>query len=1117
MASPLKFDPKLNNSLIARYLKNPRLVILVLLFVIILGVNAFMSLPRDLNPQIKIPIVIVSTILPGANPGDVESLVTVPIENSINSLENVKTVTSTSQDGVSITTIEFNSGTDPDKAKSDVQGAIDAVGNLPQDALKPQVLKLDFENSPVWTFVLTGKSDNGSLFKFAKNLKKKLEDLPEIDRAEISGLEQTEIQVTVLPETYSTYGIGAFQIIPLIQSGLKSFPAGQVKTTDSAFSLTVDPQVVTIDDIRKVKLNISGQQVLLSDIAFISEHPKPDQGQSFLTRKGEKIKRAVTFNVFKTKNVNINRGVDAAEKKVMEEIRNTNNIFQAQTLLNTSTEIDKQFFDLTRDFFITVSLVVLVLFIFLGPRQAIISALSAPLSFLITFIVMQLSGISLNFLSLFSLILSLGLLVDDTVVIISAMSAYYKTRKFTPLEAGLLVWRDFLTPVFTTTITTVWAFIPLLLATGIIGEFIKSIPVVVSTSLIASFFVGMFITLPLMVFLLKPNFPKRVSIFLKVITALVFILAAITLLPKGNLFMVEIAALSLVLICSYILRRELKSRTKTKLSNYLSRLRRYNPSVFKTAKLVVTKDYSEGVIPFDKINNTYKRLIEKIIEKQSNRRMVISMVVIFSIFSFILLPLGFVKNEFFPKANQDIIYMSLELPSGTNMELTKKETLPILESVKNTKGVKFVSADLGRALNLNQGGTQSGGSNNALININLVDKNDRPESSEIAEELRSKYENYTPGKLSVIELSGGPPAGADVQIKLSGDDLGVLDKKADQLISYLANQPGTTNIDKSIKPGTGKLSFIPNKDELAQNNISIDQLGQTLRLYASGIKADSNKFPGDDEDKDIVLRAYPEASSVDGISQIQITTQNGIIPLMSLGETKLKTNPTLITREDGKRTISVTAAVKKGFSLGEINKGLEKYADTKLGLPEGYSWKTGGVNEENQNSVTSILQAMLLSFMLIIVTMVIQFSSFRRALIVMMVIPLSISGVFILFALSETPLSFPALIGVLALFGIVVKNAILLVDKIVENQKHNLSLVKSISEASSSRLEPIALTSIATILGLIPITLTDPLWRGLGGAIIAGLAFSGIIMLFFIPVIYYIIFQTDYKSFRHTR
>lgn len=1108
----LKFDSKLNNSIIAKYLTNPRLVILVLLLILGVGINAFLTLPRNLNPEVKIPIVLVSTVLPGASPADVEQLVTVPIEDAINSLDGVKSVTSNSSENVSIVNIEFNSGIDPEKAKTDVQSAIDSVGDLPDDAQDPNVIKLDFENAPVWTFVLKSNKDEASLFKFAKNLSEDLENLPEIDNVEVSGLEETEIQIVINPQAYLTYGLNPQSISQAVSTGLRSFPVGNIRTETSTFSLAIDPQVITIDDIRNLNINVSGQTVLLGDIATISESPKPDQPQSFIA-DGNDISRALTFNVFRVKTVNIDKSVEAARKTVDEEVgKFDKNGFEAVTLLNTSEEIDHQFKDLTRDFLITVILVVAVLFIFLGPRQAIVSSLSAPLSFLITFIVMQNTGITLNFLSLFSLILSLGLLVDDTVVVISAMSFYYKTRRFTPVETGLLVWRDFLVPVFTTTITTVWAFLPLLLASGIIGEFIKSIPIVVSTALIASFFVGMFITLPLTVILLKPNVPKRVVILLLGLFVLFIAFVAYVLIPKGNLFFFEVIALLLLVFVLYIIRLEAVGflhKTFLKLKNSLHK----NKKTYPIVNYLARKNFDEGIISFEGINHFYKGLIEKILVQKSARRMVIVAVVSLCIFSFALVPFGFVKSEFFPKTDQDIVYVSVEYPAGTYIEIAKKEGLLLLDKIKDTKDLDFVSLDLGRGINTDSGGTQSS-QNSILFSLHLREKRSS-QSFEVADSLRKEFVSYNRGKLNVIEQSGGPPVGADVQIKLLGDDLSVLDKKANEVMAYLEQTGQVANVEKTLKPGTGKLTFVPDKALLADNNVSLDQIGGALRLYASGLGFEKNKFPGDTTDKDITLRFYNEGALVETLSEVNIPTQNGVLPISVLGSFSLKNNPTLITREEGKRTVSISGTVRRGFNAAQVNQDLQKFADSKLSLPGGYTWKTGGANEQNQESVNSILQAMILSFMLIIITMVLQFSSFRRAVIVMLVIPLSISGVFIIFALTNTPLSFPALIGVLALFGIVVKNSILVVDKIVENQKQKqMSFVEAIAEASASRLEPITLTSLATILGLIPITLTDPLWRGLGGAIIAGLTVSGMIMLLFIPVVYYNFFNIE-KNKRH--
>jgi len=1080
---------------IAKYFSNPRLVLLILVLVLGIGINSFLVLPRTLNPQINIPIVLVSTVLPGSNPGDIESLVTIPIEDAVNSVDNVKEITSTSRESVSLVSIEFESGTDPDKARTDVSSAVDFV-TLPEDANDPNIQKLDFENQPVWTFALTG-SDDASLFRFARDLRDKLEDLSEVDEVTLSGIEETEIEVTVKPHVVSTYGINAIVISQQIKMALSSFPAGTVRVGESNFSLTIDPLIVKVSDIRNLKVNIGGQILSLSDIATVSEHPKPDQAKSYLTRKDEETKRSVTFDIFKAGSSDIDDSVNAAERLTDDEIKKGKDNFKIETLVNTSEQIDEEYIELQRDFILIVLLVVLVLFVFLGARQAIVSALSAPLSFLIAFSVMRATGITLNFLSLFSLLLSLGLLVDDTVVVISAMTSYYRKYKRSPLETGLLVWRDFLIPIFTTTITTVWAFLPLLLSTGIIGEFIKSIPVVVSTALIGSFLVSIFIILPLIIFLFQGGLPRRIIILVRILFFLGLVGGFYLLIPKdNNLVLLQILALLVFLFIVVIIKNTLIFSFKSFFG--------------KGIKFNYRKVIDEGFISFEKIDRRYRNIIKKIVETTSYRRRAVAAVLIFSVFSFALLPLGLVQNEFFPRTDEDYLYLSLELPSGTYIDKTTSEAKLLIEDLKQTDNVKLLTADVGRGFSAEQG-IGSSGSENVLFSL-VLDKDRNRSSGDIAQDLREKFVNYQKGELSVQEISGGPPAGADLQIRLLGNDLNTLDSYALKVEDFLKKQPGINNVEKSVKTGTSKLVFVPNQAEISRNQTSTAQIGLVLRTYASGINIDSNKFEGDSEDKDITLRFNSKSATVNELDTLMISTQNGNLPILALGELKLLPNPTLISREGGNRLISVSASVSKDFNIQEKNKDLESFADGELGLPEGYSWETGGVNEENEQSVQSILQAMVLSFFLIIVTMVVQFSSFRRAVIVMLVIPLSVSGVFIVFALTKIPLSFPALIGILALFGIVVKNSILIVDKIVKNEQTGMKLSDAIADASASRLEPIALTSLCTIIGLIPITLSNPLWLGLGGAIIAGLTFSGTIMLFFIPVVYYLLFKGSEKK-----
>lgn len=1094
----LKFEQRLKNSFIARYLANPRLLILILIAIIGLGSASFSSLPRRTNPEIKIPLVIISDVLPGANPQDVESLITIPLEDSIDGIENVAKVTSTSRENVSVIQIEFNSGLDPEKARTDTQSAIDQV-TLPTDALTPKVMTIDFENQPVWTFALVGNGDVASLNIYSKILQKNLENLGSIDNVTTGGLEEREISVIMDQSKLATYNISPFQLSSLLKSSLGSYPAGTVKTETSSFALSIDPATKTIQDIRNLQIDNRGSSIPLSSIATITERSKPNQNSTYIASNTQIPERSVTFNIYKTKTANIDKAVKDAEAEVEHSLESYKDQFSVRSINNAGEDITEQFDHLVRDFIITIILVFLVLFIFLGARQAIVSLFAVPLTFLISFTVMSFAGITLNFLSMFSLLLSLGLLVDDTIVVISAMTTYYRSGKFTPFETGLLVWKDFIVAILTTTLTTVFAFLPLLISTGIIGEFIKSIPIVVSSTLIASFIVAMLITLPLMIILLKPSLPSRIVALLKILLVIVLLGIFISILPKGPLVIPALFALGVFLFVTAQIRLIFLRKSKAAIQK-----QQKTNSIVKNAPHYL----ENGLISFTKISDGYHRLILRILSTKQNRRKTMAMVIIFSLFSYILVPLGFVKNEFFPKSDSNALTLNVQLPPGTNSDTSRKEATILLEQLRSTKNVSYVTADIGQSSG-SFGGAEGSEANNILFSIVLPDRAERDQSSiEIGQQLREKYATYTKGKVTLSESAGGPPAGADLQINLFGDQLPVLDQYADKIMTYLKSQKGVIDVTKSITAGTSKIVFVPDQQQLLTNNITRDQLGLSLRTFASGFTLDTVKLENDDstnsDKQDITLRTGATLQSVSEISSISIPTQDGrSIPLSSLGKLTLESNPTLITREDSKRTISVTASVGQGYTTTELNTKLEEFTDSGLSLPDGYSWKTGGVNEENQKSVNSIMQAMLISFLLIIVTMVIQFGSFRKAVIVMLVIPLSISGVFIIFALTQTPLSFPALIGVLALFGIVVKNSILIVDKIAANERIGMDFVDGIVDGASSRLEPIALTSLAAIMGLIPITISDPLWRGLGGAIIAGLTFSGTIMLFFIPVVYY--------------
>lgn len=1075
---------------IYRYFQDIRMIILMVFILVAAGIVVFNGLPKELNPSIKIPIVTIVTVYPGASPDDVKELVTVPLEDAVTGLGDITKASSTSKEGVSIITLEFASRVDPDKAKQDVQDKVDAVTGLPTDAQKSNVAAIDFQDQPVYTFALTGAPDSESLRLIAKELEDKIKEDGNIKKVNRSYDSPLNVMITLQQERILAAGIQPMALADELKRILGNTPGGSLTTAENTFALGIDRRAFTLDDIRNTPVTVNGKVVFLRDVATVTEEVTSDSKESFAATASQEPQQATLFSVYKTDGANADETVVAIQAATDAVLKKYPNGTHAVAVFDGAKEIQKSFSQLFHDFFLTVGLVSLILIVFFGLRQSVVASFAIPLTFLITFLLMGIMGISINFIALLSLLLALGILVDNVIVVISAMASYERLHMYTPLECALLVWRDFRGVIFTTTITTIWAFLPLLLASGIIGEFIKPIPIVVSSVLAVSALVALFVVTPFMAVLQQGNFAPRVRKALKVLGYLLLLGVLLLLVPAGPYALpLRIAVAVLLALLLWQAKNLHLNYHDTSKTHWVQRIS------------------DEGLLNLHTLSARYAVFIRGILESRKKRRLTFAMLLTFAFFSYLLLPLGYVVNEFFPSDDQETVYVTLELPKGTNSATSAKEAERMLNELRSFPNVTFALAQVGAGMPTDGTGGGAADAHEILVTLLLTSKDDRDvTSTQIVTDLNRQFQTtYTQGKFTANQPSSGPPAGSDIQIKLLGEDPAVLNTYAQQLKDFLAQQQGVSQIENSYQTGSGKITFIPHQQKIAALGVSEGTLAYWVRALGSGQTLVSDARFGDDK-QDIVLRLQDTSfASPDAAAHLMIPTTKGQVPLQSLGDFVLTSNPTEITREDGKQTLSISAAVGEGASVTQVNAALEKFAET-LALPDGYSWKTGGVNEENQKSVQSILQAMLLSALLIFATMTIQFHSFRKALIVLLVIPFAVSGVFVVFALTGTPLSFPALIGVLALFGIVVNNSIIMVDKINKNMEQNMELRDAIVEGASSRMEPILLTAFTAIVGLIPITLSDPIWQGLGGAIIAGLLFSGVAKLLAIPLMYWFFF-----------
>ncbi len=522
-----------------------------------------------------------------------------------------------------------------------------------------------------------------------------------------------------------------------------------------------------------------------------------------------------------------------------------------------------------------------------------------------------------------------------------------------------------------------------------------------------------------------------------------------------------------------------------------------------------------GIIHFNIFLPIYEKYLRHYILNKKRRRWVLGIVLALFIGSVALVATGVVRNEFFPVSDQDYIYVDMTTPVGSNLSETDQRVAEVEKKLYAYPDITSFTTTIGRGSPNSGmfGRAGTGTSNLGSITITLKDKEERSEKSYVlADKIRADLTAANiPGiDIQVAVQRGGPPAGAAFEARVRGDDFNTLRKIVSDLRPKLAAIPGVVNLNVSLKDSVPEYTFALDPKRLEENYLTAAQVGFMLRTAVSGtelMKIARN-------DKEIKLIATFDPSTIPDLTAIQnlqiVNSRNQPVYLRDVATIELKPAVDVITRIDQKRTILLSAGADSSTNGQEILKAFQKQT-ASYNLPTGYSIIYGGENEQNAESLASVMRAMIIALVLIIATLVIQFNSFRKALIVLVPIPLALIGVFIGMAILDVSLGLPGLIGVLALFGIVVKNSIILVDKININIKSGIPFEEAIVDAGKARLEAIFITSICTIFGILPVTLSDEFWRALGSAVIFGLTLSSFLTLFLVPA-FYLMFVKDRKQ-----
>ena len=1078
----------MQKSTIRNYLSNWRLILFGYLIVIAAGIYGWLTLPRELMPSVDLPVAVVSVVLPGASPQDVEDLVTVPLEDQLRGINGLDHLRASSMENSSLIIMQFEDGMDSDKIVQDVREKVEST-SLPDNALDPYVGTVDFDETPVLTFALEG-SDKIGLIHVAEGLQKQLERQSTIDRVEISGIQDREIVVYVAPSDMQKYGVHPAVLAQAVAAATTNVPAGSVNVETLSYAVSIEKDVTDVASLRSLPIVLNGVEYQLGDIAQIYEQEEPGGSNSYQMDAEGDIKQVVTLNVYKIAGSAIDANAQLA-RKVTEEYLADYPQYDYKMITDMGEQISDRFSNLFTNIWETIALVFVIMFIFLGAREALIAAISIPIVMLLSFGGMVGFNLSLNFISLFALLLVLGMLVDNAIVVVTALSRAFGNGE-PALQAGVNVWQEFFVALISTNLTTIWAFLPLLLVSGIMGKFIHPIGIIVTIAMLGSALVAFLLTLPLGIYVMEPRLPTRLQKFILVFVVAIATGTLVYMLPKTWLLLVIIPVFwaMLYFFAIYFYRktkeRQLKRQRKTnKVSAWLQ----------------------HGFISTAKLERSYQKLLTGIVSDRRQSKLLLTAIAIITVVAFALPIAGLVHSSFFPKEEGDYFELELTLPAGTNTTEVERVALEILPQFAHMEDLDYVTAQIGR------GGSSallaSGSSNKILFTFNLVPEKDRHSSSiELAQAMRDAWRDNPYGTAQVNEDSTTSAGGSDIQMYIVGEDLDVLKVKSQEMVAWLENEPGVTDISSSLDEESKRLVFRPFEQTTTNYGLSANDFAVWLRSNLSGWTLGSLRLDGDDEDTDITLRQQQGEPDISDLQKIQVPVSGvGYLPLSSLGELTVEPNLAQIDRYNYNHSVTITASVKDGYSSTEINTRFENFIDGDLNLPAGYGRELGGAQDMNQSAVSGLVTAMFVAFFLIMLTLVLQLRSFRKAFIVMSVIPVAVSGVFINFALLNWSLTMPSIIGILALFGIVVNNSILIVERINQNLAEGRDFLPSVIEGCTSRLQPILLTSLTTIFGLLPITLSDPMWQGLGGSIIAGLTFSGVLLLLYIPALYVLMFE----------
>ena len=1016
-------------SLYSSAVKKPVTTILVFVAVVIIGLFSLLKLPIDLYPDIDTNTIMVMTTYSGASSQDIEQNVTRPLENTLNSVEHLKHITSNSKENISIITLEFEYGYDIDVLTNSVRDKLDMVSSmLPDDAETPIIFKFSTDMIPIVLLSAQANESLPGLYKILdENVANTLARVDGVGTVSISGAPKREIHIYLDPARLEAYNLTAESVIQLVAAENKNVPGGTFDMGSDTYSLRVQGEFKDPTEMRDLVVGSKdGAVVRLSDVARIDDSVEERAQETY--NNGQRGAMIIVQKQSGANSVEISNKI----KKILPDIqKKLPSDVKLDYIVDTSDNIRNTIASLVETVEYALLFVVIVVFFFLGRwRATVIIALTIPISLIASFIYLLATGNTLNIVSLSALSISIGMVVDDAIVVLENVTTHIE-RGSDPKQAAVHGTNEVAISVIASTLTLIAVFFPLTLVTGMTGVLFRQLGWMVSIMMVIS-------------------------------TA-----AALSLTP---------------MLCSQLLRLQpVKGKLFTKFYGPIERF-------------------------LDKLDDGFYHLLGLVVK----HRWITTVGALLIFFGSMQLT-KFIGSEFFPTSDNSRLGITLELPVGSRVEIAKDLTERIYKDwTKKYPEIDKFNYTVGQASTDNiYASMQSNGSHIISMNITLKPIKERTKSlTEVAALMREdlkKYPELDKYQVNVGGSRGGSMSGqSTIDYEIYGYDFEKTDSVAQRLKRILSSVKGTADIRISRDNYQPEYQVDFDRQKLAIYGLNLTTAANALRNRINGSTA--SYFREDGDEYDIKVMYDPDhRQSIEDIENILLFNAQGKgVRLKEVGTVVERFNPPTIERKDRERIITVSTVVQDR-PMSDIIADAQPLID-KMEVPSGVTINLSGSYEDQQDSFRDLAMLAVLIIILVYIVMASQFESFTYPGIIMTSIMFAFSGVVLILWITGTNLNVMSMIGGIMLIGIVVKNGIVLIDYITLNRERGMSITKSVLHAGKSRMRPVLMTSLTTILGMVPMAVGTgegaEMWRPMGVAVIGGLTFSTILTLLFVPTLY---------------